>query len=192
MINNVIVESDVYENQFVCNIDACKGICCIEGDFGAPLEKHEEKIIEEIQDKIKDYLEPESLEYIKKNGPTTYYAENKTIGTPVHEDGRCTYAVFNQDGSIGCGIEHAWRDGKIDFQKPVSCHLYPIRIKKDETNGMEMMTYERWDICSAACSNGKKLDVTVLDFCKDAVKRKYGEAFCEQLDAAVKQVKEGK
>lgn len=188
MINNVIVEADVYENYFVCNIDKCKGMCCIEGDFGAPLEEDEIDIISSIQDKIADYLEPDSLAYLKENGPTTYYPENKSVGTPVHEDGRCAYAVFNKDGSIGCGIEHAWRDKKIDFQKPVSCHLYPIRIKKNPTNGLEMMTYERWGICSPACGHGEKLDVTVFEFCKDAVARKYGEEFVDQLSAAVCEV----
>lgn len=188
MINNVIVEADVYEKHFVCNIDRCKGMCCIDGDFGAPLEKDEIDILEDIQDKITDYLEPESVEYLKENGATTYYAENKTIGTPVHDDGRCAYAVFNNDGSIGCGIEHAWLDKKIDFRKPISCHLYPIRIKKNETSGMEMMTYERWSICNPACGMGKKLDVTVLEFSKDPIIRKYGEEFHTQLEAAVKEV----
>lgn len=188
MINNVIVESDVYESLFVCNIDKCKGICCIEGDFGAPLEENEIIILEQIQEIVAPYLEKESIAYLKENGPTTYYAENKTIGTPVHEDGRCAYAVFNKDGSIGCGIEHAWRDKKIDFQKPLSCHLYPIRIKSNATNGMEMMTYERWDICSDACSYGKELDAPLYKFCKDSVVRKYGEEFFVQLEAAVEEI----
>jgi hypothetical protein len=188
MINNVIVDSDVYENYFVCNIDRCKGMCCIEGDFGAPLEEEEINILDDIHDKISDYLEPDSVKFLKENGATAYYTENKTVGTPIHEDGRCAYAVFNKDGSIGCGIEHAWLDKKIDFQKPISCHLYPIRIKKNQTSGMEMMTYEKWDICNPACSHGKKLDVTVFEFSKDSIVRKYGEEFHAQLEAAVKEV----
>ena len=188
MINNVIVEADIYENFFVCNIEKCKGICCVEGDFGAPLEKNEEKILEDIQEEVKPYLEKESLAFLQDNGPTTYYEENKSVGTPIHEDGRCAYAVFNQDGSIGCGIEHAWRDKKIDFQKPISCHLYPIRIKSNSANGMEMMTYEKWSICNAACSNGENLDVTLVEFCKDSIVRKYGPDFYEQLDAAVQKI----
>ncbi len=190
MINNVIIEADVYQRHFVCHIDRCKGICCVEGDFGAPLEPAEEKIIEEIHDKISAYLEPDSVEYLKEKGPTNYFAENKSVGTPIHDDGRCAYAVFNNDGSIGCGIEHAWLDGKIDFQKPVSCHLYPIRIKKNKTNGMEMVTYERWEICAPACGNGQNLGVRLHEFAKDAMTRKYGEAFYEQLVAAVDRISE--
>jgi len=190
MINNVIVESDVYENYFVCNIERCKGVCCVEGDFGAPLEQQEEAILADIYDKIPEYLEPSSVELLEENGPTTYYPENKSVGTPVHEDGRCAYAVYAKDGGIGCGIENAWREGKIDFRKPISCHLYPIRIKENPSNGMEMMTYERWGICNPACSNGEKLDVTLHEFAKDAIIRKYGEAFYDQLLAAVDQVSE--
>lgn len=192
MINNVIVEGDVYEESFVCQIESCKGICCIEGDFGAPLEESELAEMDAIHGKIDAYLEPESVEFLRKNGPTQYFAENSSIGTPVHDDGRCAYAVYNQDGSIGCGIEHAWLDKKIAFRKPVSCHLYPIRIKKHPTNGMEMMTYERWNICSAACSNGKKLGVSLLEFAKDAVVRKYGSEFVEQLEEAADTMKKAK
>ncbi len=188
MINNVIVESDVYENYFVCHIDRCKGICCIEGDFGAPLEAHEEKILAQIYDKIDLYLEPESVEFLKTSGPSTYYEENKSVGTPIHDDGRCAYAVYSEDGSIGCGIENAWRDGKIDFRKPISCHLYPIRIKSNPRNGMEMMTYEKWSICNPACSNGAQLDVTLHEFAKEAIERKYGQEFYEQLEAAVNRI----
>ena len=188
MINNVIVHTDVYENYFVCNIDRCKGVCCVEGDFGAPLEKHEEEILSHIYNKIDEYLEPESITFLKANGPTAYYAENKTVGTPVHDDGRCVYAVYNEDGSIGCGIEHAWRDNKTDFRKPISCHLYPIRIKTNPYNGVEMLTYEKWSICNPACRNGEKLDVTLHEFAKEAIIRKYGEDFYEQLEAAVNKI----
>ncbi len=190
MINNIMVEADVYENYFVCNIDRCKGICCIEGDYGAPVEKHEEETLKTIYNKIDDYLEPDSVTFLKTTGPTAYYEENKSVGTPIHEDGRCAYAVYNKDGSIGCGIEHAWRDGKIDFRKPVSCHLYPIRIKKNPANGMELMTYEKWSICNPACGNGEKLDVTLHEFAKEAIERKYGEQFYEQLQAAVEKLQE--
>lgn len=189
LINNVVIEEDVYRDHFVCHIEKCKGICCVEGDYGAPLEKEEEKILEQLYLEITDYFEPESVAYLKENGPTTYYKENKKVGTPIHEDGRCAYAVFNADGSIGCGIEHAWKDGKTDFRKPISCHLYPIRIKQNQTNGMEMITYERWGICSPACDLGDELGVSVMEFSKDSLVRKYGEEFYDQLEEAVEQIK---
>lgn len=185
MINNILVEADVYREHFVCHIDRCKGICCIEGDFGAPLEPDEEDILRDIQHKLKDYVEEISWDLIQSRGATRYYPQNKSVGTPIHQDGRCAYAVYNQDGSIGCGIEHAWRDGEIDFRKPVSCHLYPIRIKKHPTNGMEMVTYERWDICSPACVNGRQLGEKLHEFTREALIRKYGEAFFDQLKEAV-------
>ena len=187
MINNILVEAAVYQEHFVCNIDRCKGICCIEGDFGAPLEPEEEKILHEIKDKLEEYVEPESWAFLTQHGPTRNYPQNKSVGTPIHDDGRCAYAVFNQDGSIGCGIEHAWRDGKIDFRKPVSCHLYPIRIKKHPTNGMEMVTYERWDICAPACGHGTNLNVKLHEFTKDALVRKYGNDFYDQFEATVRE-----
>lgn len=180
-----MVEDGVYASNFVCHINRCKGICCIEGDFGALLEEEEVDILLDIQEAIKPYLEPESIPFLDENGPTTYYEENKSIGTPVHADGRCAYAVYNQDGSIGCGIEHAYFDGQIDFRKPISCHLYPIRIKKHPENGMELMTYEKWHICAPACSHGDKLGVRLYQFTREAIERKYGQEFFDQLSDAV-------
>ena len=184
MINNVLVEPAVYQSHFVCHIERCKGICCIEGDYGAPLEPEEIDILEQIQSEIQEYLEPSSVKYLESSEPTTYYAENKSVGTPIHDDGRCVYAVYNMDGSIGCGIEHAWLDKKIDFRKPVSCHLYPIRIKKNVENGMELVSYEKWSICSDACTHGDDLGVKLHEFTKDALIRKYGESFYQQLEEA--------
>jgi hypothetical protein len=97
-----------------------------------------------------------------------------------------------KEGIAQCGIEQAWRDGKVSFRKPISCQLYPIRVAKNDLVGFEALNYDRWDICSAACEKGKKEQVPVYQFLKEAIIRKYGEAFYEELDAAAQFIKEDK
>jgi hypothetical protein len=186
VIDDKTVSDDVVEAQFVCDLNACKGACCVEGDFGAPLDKSELAILDEIYEKVKPYLTNEGIATIEREGKYVFVQETKEWCTPLMEkDKGCAWLNYDKNGVVICGIEKAYRDGVIDFKKPVSCHLYPIRISK--YNNYDAVNYERWHVCKAACKNGKTLKVPVYQFLKEALIRKYGEEFYEALDQFAKQ-----
>lgn len=184
IIKDILVSDDLIEEQFMCNLNACKGACCWEGDWGAPLEQEELDILNKIYRTIKPYLSKEGRKVISKKGKYTYYEEPKEFGTPLLENGVCAYMTYDLNGVAQCGIENAYKDGVIDFRKPISCHLYPIRVNSEEDLHFEALNYDRWDICSAACEKGKELQMPVYRFAKDALIRKYGVDFYDELEAA--------
>ena len=190
VVQDILVSDDVLEKQFMCNLDACKGAWCWEGDFGAPLEDEELSILKKVYKDIKPYLNPKGLEVLKKEGLYTFYEDNQAYGTPLVEGGACAYLTYNELGIAMCGIERAYYDGVIDYKKPISCHLYPIRVEKDDHTDFQALNYDRWDICSAACTKGEAQQVRVYEFAKAAIIRKYGEDFYEELDAAAQYLKE--
>jgi Fe-S-cluster containining protein len=184
IIQDVIVSEELVTEKFVCDLTACKGACCTEGDYGAPLGKNEMKLITQYADIIKDDLSEESKTVIEKNNGFEYYPEPKVWGTSCHDDGACVFLKTNEWGISMCNIEKLYSEGKIPFNKPASCHLYPIRVSKNEISGFEAWNYDRWDICSAACVKGEKEKVPVYKFLKNAIIRVKGESFYEELDAA--------
>lgn len=184
IIDGKLISDELVTEQFVCNLNACKGACCWEGDYGAPLEKEELKILEEIQDDISPFLTKEGKAAIAEQGAYVFVEEANDFATTLLENGACAYMTYDEKGIAQCGIEQAWKAGKTDFKKPISCHLYPIRVSKNEIVDFESLNYSQWDICSAACELGKSLKMPVYKFLKDAIIRKYGESFYEQLDAA--------
>lgn len=186
LIDDILISDDVIEKKFVCNLKKCKGICCIEGDSGAPVEKKETKILKKIYPKIKKYLTPEGIAAIEAQGTFVDEPDDEytAYATPLIDGGACAYINYEKNGTISCGIENAWKDGVSNFQKPISCHLYPIRLKPMET--VLAVNYDVWDICSDACSLGKKLDLPVYVFLKDALIRKFGEEFYDTLDQIAK------
>ncbi|MFK7810396.1 MAG: DUF3109 family protein [Saprospiraceae bacterium] len=186
IIQEILISDDVVEKQFLCNLSACKGACCWEGDFGAPLEKEEIELLEKDYESIKPFLSEEGKAVIEKEGKYTWFEEPKENGTPLIKGAACAYMTYNELGIAQCGIEQAHKAGVTDFYKPISCHLYPIRINKEEELGFEAMNYDKWDICSAACELGKKEQLPVYQFVKNAIIRKYGKDFYDELDAAVK------
>ncbi|MEM6378328.1 MAG: DUF3109 family protein [Bacteroidota bacterium] len=186
IIEDVLVSDDVVEQQFICNLNACKGACCWEGDFGAPLKKEEIKDLEQHLDKILAYLDDKGRETISRKGHYEYFEEEKDNGTPLLENGRCAYLTINELGFGVCGIEQAYREGAIPFNKPISCHLYPIRVVEEPATGFIALNYDRWDICSAACSLGEKEQVPVYQFLKGPLIRRFGESFYEALDNTAK------
>ena len=187
LIDDILISDDIIEKQFVCNIKKCKGICCVEGDSGAPVEKEETKILKKIYPKIKNYLLPEGIQAIEEQG--TYVKETEDeyapYATPLINGGACAFVNYEKDGTITCAIEKAWKDKIIDFQKPISCHLYPIRIKPME--GVTAVNYDEWDICADACALGGKLKMPLYVFVKEALVRKFGNEFYETLEYAAKQ-----
>jgi len=185
LIGNIIVSDEVTDEHFACNLTACKGACCWEGEYGAPLEKDELSILEDIYPEVSPYLTEEGRAAIAEQG---LYTKNDKFGgwdTPLVDNKACAYMTLNGQGMAMCGIEQAHRDGKIDWKKPISCHLYPIRVNAKPEANFEALNYDVWDICSAACSKGKKEKIRVYEFAKPALIRKYGEAWFEELEAAV-------
>jgi hypothetical protein len=179
-IKGKIVSMEIIENKFVCNLNACKGACCIEGIEGAPLEKNEIEDLKMNKDYILEYLDYEGKSIVEKNMASSN-GKNKWY-TPLKNDGACAYSSKDEMGILHCGIEQSYLDKKSNFLKPISCHLYPIRVHKNIETGWEALNYDRWDICSPACTNGEKLKMPVYRFLKNALIRKYGEAFYNELD----------
>lgn len=184
IIDEILVSDDVVEKNFVCNLNKCKGACCWEGDFGAPLNSEEIKILEQNLSSVLEFLDEKSIDFINEKGFHTYYSEKKFEGTNLMEDGACVFLVKDK-GIAYCGIEKANKDGKIPLIKPISCHLYPIRITEDPHTGITMINYDKWDICGDACSLGDELKMPVYQFVKNALIRKFGSDFYEQLEAAI-------
>ena len=181
-IDNKIISEELKDKHFVCNLAACKGACCVEGDGGAPIELDEMDEMEEIQEKVKSYLTPEGIEAIEKQGPFVLDKEDGIMKTPLVNGKACAYVNY-KNGITYCGIEKAWQEKKIDFRKPISCHLYPVRITK--LQDMDALNYEQWDICNPACVHGENLKVPIYKFTKEALIRKYGEAFYQTLEATI-------
>jgi hypothetical protein len=176
-IGNTVISSDLVTANFSCDLNACKGACCVSGDSGAPLDPAETKILEDIYPAIKCYLSEESVNTIETLGTWVIDVENDRV-TPLNDGKECAYVVF-ENGIAMCAIEKAYNDGVIGFRKPVSCHLYPVRIKKYKFN--EAVNYDRWEICSPAIIKGNVLKTSVYQFTRDALERKYGKDWFNQL-----------
>jgi hypothetical protein len=183
-IDDKLISEDLFSEEFVCNLAKCKGICCVEGDAGAPLDENETKILDEIYPKIKPYLRPEGIQAIEEQGTYTLDFEGDLV-TPLVNNAECAYVIFDEKGYTKCAIEKAYEDGVIDWQKPISCHLYPIRIT--EYSNFSAINYHEWDICSDACTLGKELGVKVYQFLKKPLIRKYGEEFYQTLSEAAEE-----
>lgn len=185
-IGDVLVSDDIKSVEFVCHLEKCKGACCVEGDLGAPLEDDELPAMDNILKEVRPYLTPEGIKAIEKQGPYIL-DEDGDYSTPTIGGRECAYAHYDEQGVLKCGIEQAWLDGKTKFRKPISCHLYPIRITKKKD--FEAVNYHKWSICSAACSYGKSLKVPLYKFLKEPLIRKYGEKWYEELVMEIEQPK---
>lgn len=192
LVQDKIVSDDVIQEQFICNLDKCKGACCWEGDSGAPLEREELTILRQIYPQVRPFLTQEGQAVIDNEGPYVKDLRDGSYGTSLIDNGPCAFMTKDALGIAQCGIEQAWRAGAIAFRKPISCHLYPIRVLKNEIPGFEALNYDRWEICSAACALGAEHQVPVYRFLKDAIIRKYGEEFYEELNAVADYIKSSK
>lgn len=181
-IEDKIISQEIFDQQFVCDLNACKGACCVEGDSGAPLLKNEAKELEKSYSIIKKYLSADGKEAIKNQGFSVIDSDND-LTTPLVNNRECAY-VFNDSGIIKCAIEKAYLEDEISFKKPISCHLYPIRIT--EYNEFDAVNYESNKICSPACKLGGLLKVSVFRFLKEPLIRKYGESFYTELEVVEK------
>ena len=186
-IEDKLVSDEIFKKEFVCNLGACKGACCVEGDDGAPLELEEVDLLEENLDAIKPFMSEIGYETVMKNGVFYMDQGNEPVTTLV-KGGECAFVFRDDQGITKCSVEAAYRDGKIDFNKPISCHLYPIRAHK--LRSFKALNYDRWPICKDACTLGEELGVPVYKFLKEPLIRAYGVPFYQKLEEAAKELDE--
>lgn len=181
-IGKALVSFDVLQKKFCCNLDACKGACCILGDAGAPLSLEEAGDLEDYLDELSPYISAEGLLSIIEQGSFVRDSEGEIV-TPLINNKECAFTFF-EDGIAFCAIEKAYRDGAVPFNKPVSCHLYPIRIKSFDE--FDAVNYDLWGICHPAREEGDRNGLPVYLFVKEALIRKYGLEWFDQLDYAAR------
>lgn len=191
VIDNVLAGDEIIEGHFVCDLQKCKGGCCVDGDAGAPLEVKEMRYLKKIYSHVEPYLTEEGKAEIAKRG---YYLHDEEFGwvTPTIKNGMCAYGIIDEHGIVKCGIEKAYNEGKFvvnkKWKKPISCHLFPIRVK--ETRTSTLLNYEpRPGLCDPACVLGKQLKVPVYQFLKEPLIQKFGEDFFNALDATAQHLK---
>ncbi len=183
-IDNTILSLNLFEKNFVCDLGECKGECCIEGDSGAPLESNEVDEVKKAFPIIKKYLDKKYLDIIEKEGIYIVDEDGDNV-TPCYKNNECVYTIF-EDGIAKCAFEIAFNKGDIGFKKPISCHLYPIRIT--EYKKFDAINYEKRKICKAARIYGTKLQVPVYKFLKEPLTRKYGEEWYKKVEIAAKEL----
>ncbi len=185
-IDDTIISFDVFKEKFLCNLDACKGECCIEGDAGAPLEEEEVEQLKKVLPVIWEDLSSEAQAVIEKQG-VCYKDEDGDLVTSIVNGKDCVFTCYDEKGCCYCAIEKAYRDGKVDFYKPVSCHLYPIRVQKYPE--FKAVNYHRWSVCKAAVLLGEKEDMPIYKFLKEPLIRKFGEDWYTELEIAAEEMK---
>jgi hypothetical protein len=177
VIDDVIVSDEIVTEHFHCNLKACHGDCCVEGDEGAPLEEYEIGELEDVLDEVKPYMLPEGRSVVEEFGVFSYGIDGEYV-TPLMNDEACAFVYFEY-GTAYCAIEKAYLEGKINFQKPISCHLYPIRIKKYPD--YDAVNYHRWPICKPAILFGKEKGTPIYKFVREPLIRKYGQHWYNRL-----------
>ena len=178
-LGKTVVSEEILENHFVCDLNACKGACCVDGSAGAPLEEKETGILQDLFPEIKPFLRAEGIKAIEEQGS---YIKGKDgeWETPLVDDQECAYVVFSDSGTAFCGIENAYKAGAVKWKKPISCHLYPVRIR--EYTQLTAVNYHQWEICDPACGLGAQLKIPIYKFVKEALIRKFGEAWYKELE----------
>ena len=178
-LGKTIVSEAILDNDFACNLSACKGACCVDGDAGAPLDADEVKTLHEIYPKLKPHLTPEGIDALENQG-LFVTTENGELETPLVNGADCAYVIYDESQTAMCGIEEAYNQGDVAWKKPVSCHLYPIRVK--DYSEFSAVNYHKWQICDPACSLGHVLKIPVYKFVREALIRKFGKAWYEALE----------
>lgn len=179
-VGQMIVSEEILAKEFVCDLKSCKGACCVQGEAGAPLEEQEAKILEEIYPKIQGFLNQEGSQAIEEQG--VFVKNNdKDLETPLVQGKHCAYTVFDKHGNASCGIEKVYSKGEISFRKPMSCYLYPIRVKSFSV--FKALNYEHWDICNSACELGSNLKIPLYKFLKQPLIDYFGESWYQELES---------
>ena len=185
-IDDTLVSLDLIERSFLCDLSHCKGQCCVEGDSGAPLEPGEEEDLKRVLPEIWNDMLPEARTVIQSQGVAYTDSDGDRV-TSIVGDKNCVFTCYDTDGVCKCAIEKAYREGRVSFYKPISCHLYPVRITQYKT--FQAVNYHRWDVCKAAELLGKKEQVPVYQFLKEPLIRKFGQAWYDALDECAQEWK---
>ena len=185
-IGDVVVSFDVLREKFLCDLGVCQGICCIEGDAGAPVELDEVEKLEEVLPLIWDELSPEARAVIEEQGVVYTDCEGDLV-TSIVNNKDCVFTCYDDKGCCYCAIEKAYREGRTNFYKPISCHLYPIRV--GNYGLYKAVNYHRWDVCKAALLLGQKENLPVYKFLKEPLIRKFGEDWYAELELVVEEMK---
>ena len=183
VVGNKLLSEDIFDVQFSCDISACQGACCVEGSGGAPLTEEECAILDDIFEDVKPFLRKEGLDVLQEEGLFVMGSDG-TLETPLIDGRACVYTTISPKGNLQCGIEQAYNEGKISWKKPISCHLYPIRVK--ELIDFTALNYHKWEICNSALSCGIARKTTILEFCKDALVRQFGMNWYAEALATMK------
>ncbi|MFM7014789.1 MAG: DUF3109 family protein [Bacteroidota bacterium] len=186
-IGKTLISTELLEEHFVCDLKKCKGECCIAGDYGAPLDKSELKEIDKYYPIVKPLLQERALKSLEEQGLYVKDDEGEWVTPLINENEECAFTIF-EEGIAKCAFEKAYYDGQIPWKKPISCHLYPVRIKK--LKNYEALNYDRWSVCAPACKLGKSLKVPVFQFLKESLTRKYGEDWYNELTLVAEMWKE--
>ena len=176
-IKDTVVSEELLKRKFICNLDACKGACCVEGDAGAPLEKNELEELEKVFEVVKPYLSKKNIEALEEDLYTI--DQDGDYVTQLVDGKECAYVFFDEKGITKCSIEQAYLDGKTTFKKPISCHLFPVRLNKYKS--FTAVNYAYWNICDDACDLGEKLGVKTYEFLKEPLIRKFGQEWYDEL-----------
>ncbi|MCD4696327.1 MAG: DUF3109 family protein [Bacteroidales bacterium] len=177
IIDDIIISDEFRDARFCCNLQKCLGVCCVEGDAGAPLEEEEISILEDHIENIFPFMRQEGIDVIKKGGVFDYDSSGEFV-TPLINNRDCAF-VYYENKIAACAIEKAWDEKKIDFQKPISCHLYPVRVSKNKN--FEAVNYHKWHICEPARTNGKNMSILLYKFLEKPLIRKYGKTWYNKL-----------
>ena len=186
-IDDKIVSADILRECFACDLGKCKGICCVEGDAGAPLDIEEVDLLEQEYPNYAPYMTAEGRSEVEHQGFMVVDVDGDYT-TPLVDNAACAYA-FEENGTTFCAIERAYREGKCSFLKPISCHLYPIRVKQFR-NGSYGLNYHRWTVCRDAIECGKRLGIPVYKALKEPLIRRFGEEFYTALECAADMLRE--
>ena len=181
-LGKTVVSEEILQEDFVCNLSACKGACCVDGSSGAPVSESEREVLNAIYSRVKPFLSQAGREAIEAQG-TYVLGEDGEWETPLINGRECAYTVFDGETAL-CGIEAAHRAGAVDWKKPISCHLYPVRIR--EYTQLTAVNYHKWHICDPACELGTQLKVPVYRFVREALIRKFGADWYAELEAVAR------
>mgnify|MGYP000872866806 CR=1 FL=1 len=182
-IEKTLISDDLKLVKFCCDLHACKGACCVEGDAGAPMEEEEISILEDCIEEVKPYMVQKGIEVVENSGVFDYDTFGNYV-TPLVNDAECAFVYFENDIAF-CAIEKAFNEGKIDFRKPISCYLYPVRITKYAD--FEAVNYHAWHICKDALTCGKTNEIPLYRFLKQPLIDKYGEEWYNKLVKEIEQ-----
>ena len=187
-IGDKLVSQDILEQKFICKPEECLGGCCVHGDSGAPLSEKETAMLDKEFDNIIGYLSLKGIESIKKQGKWLFDSDGDRV-TPLIGGCECAYVVFEK-GIARCGIENAWKDGKTTFRKPISCHLYPLRVSK--VGSFYALNYHQWSVCQPARILGNEIGIPVFKFLSEAIIREWGKDFYNELEKTANLLKNNK